>query len=162
MLYDLVFKLHCSQLRVVAPGFCILSPGFRVLNLGLKSWVIVKEYALKTVAFQDSNLNGVDQTISFVYEPWKAKFLKYAFIKSHFDYCPLIRMFCGKNELDLVGNIYYITLKVGYINNHPSFNRRQSIHRKHLIFWQQRYIKMLITLIMNPCGFSLYKEINHT
>ena len=146
MLCDLVFKLHSSQLRVLAPGFCILSPGFRVLNLGFKSWVIVNEYALKSLAFQGSNLNGVDQTIVRIRAFWLFSINKNVL----------------QNELDLVGNICYITLKVGYINYHLSFNLRQSIHRKHLIFWQQRYINMLIILIMNSCGFSLYKKINHT
>ena len=65
--------------------------------------------------------------------------LKNAFIESHFNYCPLIWMFCKKSLYNKIANIHHKSLKIVYQNDNTyeellQYSRSKSIHQKHLCF----------------------------
>ena len=95
-------------------------------------------------------------------EPQKASLLYNSFILTNFNYCPLIRMFCGKTTNDKVNSVHKRALRVLLNDYTSSFkellhrNEEVAIHDKNL---QQLMLEVYICMTSGNPSF-LWKFFN--
>ena len=81
---------------------------------------------------------GVLNRISSLLDPEKKRLVFNAVIKSHLNYCPLIKMFSSRKSNNLINRTHERSLRTVYSDTSSTFqeilqrNRSVSIHRKNI------------------------------
>ena len=119
---------------------------------------------IENLVRKDECIRHALQRIRKFFTVEKAKMLVNAFIDSHFNYAPLIWMFCRKTLHRKIEKIHHRTLKVCIDNSYNNILLRSnsvSIHQRQLQF-RQRYLKASLKSIQTSCGRSLSRKSYRT
>ena len=107
-----------------------------------------KEHISEICRKANQKLNALNRIYSFI-TPYQGKLLSNAYIKSFFNYCPLLWMFCGRKEISKINKIHERCMRLTLQNFNDSFETLLllsgdiSIHQRCLNFLMVEVYKYL-------------------
>ena len=121
----------------------------KILGILIDNKLSFKTHINQICKVANQKLNAINRVSGYMSQ-YKRKLLTTSFIKSQFNYCPLIWMFCSKQSMDKINKIHERTMRL-VINDYSS-DFHHLLNLTNDISVHQRCINSLMT--------EVYKYIN--